>query len=345
MHKFLKVVITIFLFGIIAAGVYYHELISYGLSQLKGQLKIVLNARPVEEILKHTEVADSIKYKLLLIQEVKAFAVAELGLEPNDNYSTFYKQNKDELLWALSATKPFELSYYQWYFPFLGSVTYKGFFDKEMGLKEKEALEKQGYDIDWGTVSGWSTLGFFKDPILQNFLNKSEGRLANLIIHELTHGTIYVKNNVDFNENLASLIGDRGALQYLEYRFGKASKEYQEYIMHREDSKRFQKYIVSGAAKLDNLYKQIANFDEKQKLQLKNETIETIIKGLDTIPFHQKEKYLKLSDDIRKSKNAFFMDYLRYNSQEDSLAQILDGQFKGDIKAYIQYLVLQNKYL
>ncbi|MFN7014089.1 MAG: aminopeptidase [Bacteroidia bacterium] len=343
MYKYLKALIFVFLFGIVAAGVYYHELISYGFSQLKGQLKIVWNARPVEEVLKDVEVADSVKYKLLLIQEIKAFAVVELGLEPNDNYSTFYKQNKDELLWALSATEPYALKYFEWNFPFMGSVTYKGFFDKERGLKEKQVLEKKGYDIDWGIVSAWSTLGFFKDPIFQSFLNKTEGRLANLIIHELTHGTIYLKNDVEFNENLASLIGDRGALKYLEYRFGKDSKEYQEYIMHREDSKRFQKYIVSGAAKLDSLYNHIANFDEKHKLQLKIDMIDAIIKGLDTIPFHQKEKYLQLSTDIRESKNAFFMDYLRYNSQEDSLVQVLDSQFKGDIKAYIQFLALQNK--
>lgn len=343
MRKYLRYFLFLFILSIFSAAVYYHELIAYGFSQLKGQLKIIWNARPVEEVLKDTEVADSVKYKLLLIQEIKAFAVAELGLEPNDNYSTFYKQNKDELLWALSATEPYALKYFEWNFPFLGSVTYKGFFDKEMGLKEKEELEKQGYDIDWGIVSAWSTLGFFKDPIFQSFLNKTEGKLANLIIHELTHGTIYIKNDVDFNENLASLIGDRGALRYLEYRFGKDSKEYQEYIMHRQDSKRFQKYIVSGAAKLDSLYKHIANFNDKQKLQLKNEMIDALILGLDTIPFHQKEKYLQLSDDIRKSKNAFFMDYLRYNSQEDSLVKVLDSQFKGDIKAYIQYLVSQNK--
>ncbi len=343
MRKYLRYFLFLFILSIFSAAVYYHELIAYGFSQLKGQLKIIWNARPVEEVLKDAEVADSVKYKLLLIQEIKAFAVAELGLEPNDNYSTFYKQNKDELLWALSATEPYALKYFEWNFPFLGSVTYKGFFDKEMGLKEKEELEKQGYDIDWGIVSAWSTLGFFKDPIFQSFLNKTEGKLANLIIHELTHGTIYIKNDVDFNENLASLIGDRGALRYLEYRFGKDSKEYQEYIMHRQDSKRFQKYIVSGAAKLDSLYKHIANFNDKQKLQLKNEMIDALILGLDTIPFHQKEKYLQLSDDIRKSKNAFFMDYLRYNSQEDSLVKVLDSQFKGDIKAYIQYLVSQNK--
>ncbi len=42
-------------------------------------------------------------------------------------------------------------------------------------------------------------------------LNRSEGDLANLIIHEMSHATIFVKDSVDFNENLATFIGDRGA--------------------------------------------------------------------------------------------------------------------------------------
>lgn len=342
MFKYLKIFIFIIAISVIAFSIYYHQLISYGFSQLKGQLKIVWNAQPVEEILKDKEVTDSVKYKLLLIQEIKAFAVAELGLEPNKNYSTFYKQNNKELLWALSASEPYELKYYEWNFPFLGKVTYKGFFDKELGLKEMEELEKKGYDIDWGTVSAWSTLGFFNDPILESFLNKSEGRLANLIIHELTHGTIYIKNDVDFNENLASLIGDRGALQYLEYRFGKDSKEYNEYLLHREDHKRFKTYMVESAAKLKSLYTNIQSMKDDEKKLLKNEFIEKIISGIDSIPFHNKEKYLKLSNDIRVSKNAFFMDYLRYNSQEDSLAEVLDKQFIGNIKAYINFLVSHN---
>lgn len=342
MRSILKYFILFIVLAIGSAIAYYHELISYGISQLNGQLKIIWNARPIEEILKDTTVADSVKYKLILIQEVKAFAVAELGLEPNDNYLTFYKQNKEDFLWALSAAEPYKLKYYEWYFPFLGSVTYKGFFDKEKGLKEKEKLEKQGYDIDWGIVSAWSTLGFFRDPIFESFLNKPEGRLINLIIHELTHGTIYVKNEVDFNENLASLIGDRGALQYLEYRFSKDSKEYQEYLLHRMDSKIFQRYIVESAKKLEKLYSEIQNLNDEEKKIRKEKLIFEIINGIDTLSLHQKDKFINLKEDIKVSKNAFFMDYLRYNSQEDSLAAVLDHQFNGNIKAYLEFVKSQN---
>jgi predicted aminopeptidase len=54
-------------------------------------------------------------------------------------------------------------------------------------------------------------LGWFTDPILSKMLMRSEGDLANLIIHEMSHATIFVKDSIEFNENLATFIGDRGA--------------------------------------------------------------------------------------------------------------------------------------
>ena len=84
-----------------------------------------------------------------------------------------------------------------------------------MADKEMELLKEAGYDVGMRTVGGWSTLGWFKDPILSNMLNRSYGDLANLIIHELVHATIFVKDSVEFNENLASFIGDQGAKLFL----------------------------------------------------------------------------------------------------------------------------------
>ena len=70
------------------------------------------------------------------------------------------------------------------------------FFDKQKADNELLSLKNKGYDTDLYAVSGWSTLGFLQDPILSQWLLYSEGKLANLIIHELTHSTLYVKNNV-----------------------------------------------------------------------------------------------------------------------------------------------------
>jgi predicted aminopeptidase len=243
------------------------------------------------------------------------------------------------LLWALSACKPFEMVYYEWKFPFLGAVTYKGFFDKQKGLHEKKYLEEKGYDIDWGVVSGWSTLGFFKDPILESFLWKPEGRLANLIIHELTHGTIYIKNDVDFNENLASVIGDFGAMLFLKQRFGEQSNEYIEYIEHRTDVKLYQNQMVKGALLLDSLYNSFSEqLSYEEKNAAKTALINNIISSVDTLPLKQKEKFQHLVKDANEMKNAFFMNYMRYNSMYDSIVNVVDTKFEGNIKDYIEFI-------
>ena len=38
-----------------------------------------------------------------------------------------------------------------------------------------------------------------------------------VFIHELTHGTLYVKDGVSYNENLASFVGDEGAIKIKEF--------------------------------------------------------------------------------------------------------------------------------
>lgn len=112
--------------------------------------------------------------------------------------------------------------------------------------------------------------------------------------------------------------------------------------MQREDSKIFQRYIIENAKKIEKFYNEIQNLNDKEKKIRKDKLMLEIINGIDTLNLHQKEKYMNLKEDIKVSKNAFFMDYLRYNSQEDSLAAVLDQQFNGNIKAYLEFVKSQN---
>ncbi len=207
-----------------------HELVLYGIAQGKGQLKIVWGAEPIEDILKDPIVHDTIKYKLSLIQEIKQFAFDSLGINKSKNYSTYYDQKGQPLLWVITGCEPYELKAKEWTFPIIGSFTYKGFFDFEKAKNEELVLKAENFDTNIGTVGGWSTLGFFKDPVLSNMLKRDEGDLANLIIHELTHGTLFVKDSISFNENLASFIGDKGAQKFLRHKFGESSEEYIRYV-------------------------------------------------------------------------------------------------------------------
>jgi predicted aminopeptidase len=311
-------------------------LVNYGLRMAKGQLTIVWNARPVKDVLVDATVPDSIKTKLKLIEEIRQFAFDEIGLTRNENYTTFYDQHGQRIIYVVTACKPFALEPHLWHFPFLGNVPYKGFFNVDKAKEEAQKLKTENFDVDIGGASGWSTLGFFKDPVLSQMLNYKEGDLAELIIHELTHGTIFVKDNVEFNENLASFIGYRGALLFLEKKFGKDSKQYSEYVNGRKDDQTLETFMLGCAHSLDSLYKNFPkNFDDDAKLKLKKEKFASFVDSAKNLPLADDTLfYVRFQKRIEKSGNSFFMQYVRYGSKQHDFESDFE-KYNGDLKKYV----------
>ncbi|MFN8254302.1 MAG: aminopeptidase [Bacteroidales bacterium] len=315
------------------------RLVSYGIEQGIGQVRIVRNARNINEMMKDSAVSDSIKQKLRLVDEIKKFAIDSLGLNPSKNYNTFYDQQGEPILWIAVGCKPYKMEPYLWKFPVVGKVPYKGFFKKSKAIEEAKKIEKEGFDARVGTVSAWSTLGFFKDPILSDMLDQSEGQIARLIIHELTHSTIYVKGNAQFSENLATFIGDEGSKYYMLSKYGKNAKEYLEYLGELNDNDKFSNHILIGARQLDSLYKTFGpEMAENQKKELKNSFILKIMKDLDTINFYIPTKFPKLQDPKFLPNNAFFISYITYNTEQDNLTKDFINKFNSDFKKYLNFL-------
>ena len=308
--------------------------ISYGLRQAKGQLSITFNTQSVGEILADTTVADSVKQKIQIVQQARTFSFDELALSHSDNYTTYYDQAGEVALWNLSASKPYSLEAKLWSFPLLGSFPYKGYFDLEQAKQEMQDLKAEGFDTRIRPVGGWSTLGWTTDPILSSMLDREEGALAELIIHELTHSTLFVKDNIEFNENLASFIGEKGAVMFLDSKYGEKSLPYFEYILAEEDSRTFRNQMLLGTAKLDSMYKAVVDEPDSIKSNYKHIMIDLIINSIDTLHFHN-SRYYKIFKAGRPN-NAYFMSYLRYYSAKDSLEQILSEEYQGDLKLFIQ---------
>ena len=332
-----KKILGVLLFLLLVLVIYYWSLIGYGISQGLGQLKIVREARPVEEFLADPAFPDSLKSRLQLIQDARRFAIDSLGLNDTKNYSTLYDQKGEELMWVVLACEQFRLVEKRWDFPIVGSVPYKGFFEKEKAFKLRESLEKEGWDVAIRNPGGWSTLGWFTDPILSGMLRRSEGDLASLIIHEMVHATIYVKDSSDFNENLASFIGDRGAELFLERAFGDTSRQYQEYIHEDGDYRKVAEHMLRGTMSLDSLY---SSMREEEPVEIKKEKkekfIRRIVEAFDTIRF---------SDGKRRSgrfakrlpNNTYFMSFRTYESKHDSMKDDWDTKFSNDLKKMIDY--------
>lgn len=324
---------------VIVLVIWQWSLVSYGARMGWGQLKIIRDAKPVETFLEDPTFPDSLKTKLRLIAEVRRFAIDSLGLKDTENYKTLYDQRGEELMWVVQACGPFELKPKLWHFPVVGDMPYKGFFDKEKAIAERKRLLQEKYDVSIRNPGGWSTLGWFTDPILSGMLRRSDGDLAGLIIHEMVHATIFVKDNTDFNENLASFIGDTAAYHFLAHKYGKNSTEYIRYRNEDQDYRVYSRHILRGSQKLDSLYKTMStdeSFDER--LKKKKSMIRRIVKSIDTLSLSEKRK----SDSTWLPNNTYFMSFHLYQSRQQEFAKEFDQRFHGNLKAYIAWLSEQH---
>lgn len=343
--KFIKRTLLALLAVLIVLVVAYWELVVYGLRQGKGQLNIVWKARPVEEVMKDPAFPDSLKAKLVLIQHVRKYAIDSLGLKDTKNYKTLYDQKGEEIMFVVTACEPFQFKPKEWDFPIVGSVPYKGFFNKERAMALRDELDKEGWDTSIRNPGGWSTLGWFTDPILSKMLERSEGDLANLIIHEMVHATIFVKDSIDFNENLATFIGDRGAEQFLIATHGKNSAEYITYIGEDSDFTKYSEHMLRGTAMLDSLYATLKDTDPiDQKKALKKAAIEKIVHLLDTLSLTINKKPSERFKE-RLPNNTYFINMKRYQSQQEFFWDDMNVNFSGDLKAYIRYHKQKHPFL
>ncbi len=328
------------LLALFLVGLFYRREISYGWMQASGQIKILMDVRDVEEVMNDPSFPDSLKRQIILIQEIKKFGVDSLGLNPSQNYTTFYDQKGKPILWVITASDRYKLKALEWKFPIIGSFAYKGFFDSTKAAKQEAALIQQGYDTDINEVSAWSTLGYLKDPILSSMLNRSPGSLANLILHELTHGTLFVKDNLEMNENLASFVGDVGATRFLTQKFGKDSEELKKYEFSKKYSNAYAQHVLRGAQKLDSLYATFKNQAvDPAKDSLKKSLIMQIDSTADTLLSRKVTVPNKLTpDETKLPNNAYFIGYQTYKSKQNAYRKEFEEKFNGDFVAYMNYL-------
>jgi predicted aminopeptidase len=198
----------------------------------------------------------------------------DLGLAESKNYTRYVELDRDYLAAVVSASAQDSFTPYEWWFPVVGKVPYKGFFNVEDARKEREKLQKKGLDVWIRTVDAFSTLGWFRDPLYSYMRAYSERDLAELIIHELLHATVFIKGHVQFNEELAEFVGSEGARLYIEKTFGSGaeSEGAQKAAETQADSAAYLGFIRELIAELDAVYA-AADLAKEEKLQKKAEII------------------------------------------------------------------------
>ncbi len=299
--------------GFIQAGCF----LPYVTKQGYYQVKLLWGQQPISEALQRDAISHQQRENLKLILAIKDFATQDLAFLQNNNYTTVNLQ-WNHTLYSVSGSKPLRFEPYTWWFPIVGKVPYKGFFDKSDAIKEKARLTSKNLDVQMATVSGYSSLGYFQDPVWPQMLDLPTVFLVELIIHELAHATIYFKNQTDFNESFANAVGKIGALAFLKKHFGKKSQEYQSAILIYDDEALYNTHMWQLYQQLEAIYKSEQSSIEKQTL--KKQTISYSIATYRNIPFST--SYFK-NRILTGINNASLMSFKRYHSEQNNFERLL----------------------
>ena len=226
--------------------------VSYYRQAAAGQLEILRLQEPIESVLqRHPD--DPISKQLKLMPQLRTFAESELGLPARKNYTGYADLQREHVLWSVFAAPEFSLEAKSWFYPIVGSLDYRGFFDTEDAERCARSLRNEGFDVYVAGVDAYSTLGWFADPVLNTFVHYNESDLAELLFHELTHRRLYRSGETAFNEALATAVVQEGVMRWFQSTEQTAAARRYLARLRREDQ--IYRQIRSTRAQLADLFR------------------------------------------------------------------------------------------
>lgn len=220
------------------------------------EAKILRARQPIPDLLLAPETDERTRSKLALAREAREFARAQLALDVGDSYTTFVQLERDTLAMVLSAAYRDRLAPKTWWFPVVGRVPYRGYFDLNAAQRAQRELEDEGFDTYLRPTAAFSTLGWFADPLLSTVLRYDEVELAATIVHELSHNHLYLPGRSRFNESFATWVGRVGAIEFFCTRDGGGPDTVWCGRAHDrwEDAMRFSAFVDDLVAELQQVY-------------------------------------------------------------------------------------------
>tara|TARA_R110001592_G_scaffold359813_1_gene667160 strand:- start:7440 stop:8513 length:1074 start_codon:yes stop_codon:yes gene_type:complete len=238
-----------------------------------GQFSLLWQRENVHDLLESKKVSKELKARLVLSQKIREFASTTLALPVGDAYTGYTDLARDYVIWNVYATPALSFESYTWCYPFLGCLAYRGFYDEQRAVLAGKALAEQGYDVKVGGVKAYSTLGFFDDPLLNTFIFQNEVAFVELLIHEMSHRKLYIKDDTKFNENFATAVATLGAEQW--YRLADNEALFASYQQHKQMHQNLVDFMLAYKEQLSDLYNDEST-SETDKKGLKLETFQQL---------------------------------------------------------------------
>ena len=249
----------------------------YLMKQGANLIKYQVRSKSIDRLVRDSTLSKEKRTFFDEVARIRSYAFDSIGLERNKNYTKFVSVDSSYLMAMLSAADSASFDTKKWCYPFMGCFPLRSYYSIEDAQRAGRRLVKKGYEINIDKIDGFSTLGFFSDPLYSFMIDRSIFSTAQYIFHELTHVTVYYKN-VQFSEELASFIGQEGALSYLRTYYGSDSPEYRQAEQFIVDQKTYLQLLRDLYTALGKVYEQ--NIPRHEKLKRKNEIITTFKKRL-----------------------------------------------------------------
>jgi predicted aminopeptidase len=293
--------------------------------------------RRIDRVISDADTSGEVRDFLVRVQDIRGFAVEELGLKNNKNYTRYKVLGRSYLADVVQACDAASFTPFLWNYPLLGPMPYQGFYERNDAEAEATRLKALGYDVIVRKVDNFSTLGFFKDPVYSFLTSYSPGEIANLIIHEQAHATLFVKGQSDFNEEFATFVGDEGAKAWLLSRYGKDSTELREVEEERADAADFLSYLLELKGELSALYARgnASGVSRAEILARKQDAIASFKERYerDYAPLYRTEAYRGYTD--LPINNAYLSLYNLYNGDVPLLRSYFEERCRSDLKLFI----------
>lgn len=305
----------------------------YELRQASGQLELFLQRRSVASVLGDRDLDASQRDRLRVLWFARDFALRELGLNASESYQAVVRLDRSAVSYVVAASPPDRVEAYRWCFPFAGCLPYIGYFSRRDAIAERDRLRALGYDTQLRGVDAYSLGGWFPDPVYSPLLTRTRGSIANTVIHELTHGTIFVPGEGRFNESVATFVGDRGARLFLERRYGAGSATVREALAFERDIERWDQRLTALADELRAMYARPITRDEKlrRKRAIIDRALREMRRGLfETTPWQRRVERFELN-------NADLATHATYSGDRALLERAFVAH-GGDLRAFIAFL-------
>lgn len=302
------------------------------------EAKILSAKRPIHEVVHDTATSPEVRAKLRLVQHAREFARTELGLDPGSSFTSYAELDRDTLALVVSAVPEFRLVWKTWWFPIVGRVPYKGYFDFTQAQREAEKLGAEGYDTWVRPTSAFSTLGWLPDPILSPALRADSVGLVETVIHEITHSTFFPKGEAGFNESFANFVGHRGAISfYCDALRDRPRCDVAENRWH--DVRRFGRFFHSIVEPLETLYASDLSPEEMRGAKREVLLQATVRFRDDVQPDLRSGRYDDLQPD--RLNNAWLLSRMLYYTRLDDLEELYRSY--GDLGETIAAIIATSE--